>query len=281
MTVAAIAWHLTPLESEAEFWERLTMHVRLGVEHGAQAVCLPELIDLELLSLRPDLTEDGHAAWLSGFHQQFRAAGQGLAKSQGIQLFAGSVMAEAGDGFVNRAMAWTPSGEEFWQDKLVLTEFEKSPWGLSPGGGLRRQPEPFAQLICYDAEFPEAGRAAAESGAKVLVVPTYTETEHGQTRVETGCAARALENEVFVVMPALRGRLNLPGYWPFKGRPLIFAPPKPPFPASGRLFTKVRGKAGSLALLADLDFEALAECRASGDVRPWRDRAASHWQYES
>src|SRR3546814_12399027 len=48
------------------------------------------------------------------------------------------------------------------------------------------------------SEFPLPVRAQREAGARLLLVPSCTDTQAGATRVRGGCMARALENRLFV-----------------------------------------------------------------------------------
>jgi predicted amidohydrolase len=56
----------------------------------------------------------------------------------------------------------------------------------------------FAVLICYDAEFPEAVRAAAQAGAQVILVPTALKEQWGVV-AERVIPARAFENGVYLL----------------------------------------------------------------------------------
>ena len=62
--------------------------------------------------------------------------------------------------------------------------------------------------ICYDIEFPLPVRAQCEAGARLLLVPSCTDTEAGATRVRVGCLARALENRCFVAQAVTAGDMQ-------------------------------------------------------------------------
>ena len=59
--------------------------------------------------------------------------------------------------------------------------------------------------VGYDSEFPLPVRAQCEAGARLLLVPSCTDTEAGATRVRVGCLARALENRCFVAQAVTAG----------------------------------------------------------------------------
>ena len=84
--------------------------------------------------------------------------------------------------------AWlcTPDGRTRYQDKIVMTRFERELWNISGGRELEVFDIPGAKvgvLICYDSEFPLLARQLCESGADILIVPGCTDTEAGYHRV--------------------------------------------------------------------------------------------------
>jgi hypothetical protein len=88
--------------------------------------------------------------------------------------------------------------------------------------------------VCYDIQFPLPVRAQCEAGARVLLVPSCTDTDADANRVRVGCLARALENRCFVAaaFPTGGGRgRRWPGWrrsrWP-RGRRWGNAGPVPP-----------------------------------------------------
>ena len=55
-----------------------------------------------------------------------------------------------------------------------------------------------AMLICYDVEYPEAVRAAAEAGAQIIIVPTALSEQWGVVAHKL-IPTRAFENGVWVL----------------------------------------------------------------------------------
>jgi len=128
-------------------------------------------------------------AWLALF--------AGIARDTGLHIVAGSFLVEVGGGrYRNRSDLFSPDGGHGWQEKLQLTGFEKTTGVIEPGdalkvfdlGGVRA-----CIAICYDIEFPLPVRTQWEAGARLLLVPSCTDTAAGATRVRTGCLARAGE----------------------------------------------------------------------------------------
>jgi predicted amidohydrolase len=75
---------------------------------------------------------------------------------------------------VNRARFFAPDGSRAYQDKQIMTRFERYEWGIVSGEGLRVFETALGRLgilICYDAEFPLLARALVEAGIDILMVP--------------------------------------------------------------------------------------------------------------
>lgn len=73
-------------------------------------------------------------------------------------------------------------------------------------------------MTCYDVRFPELARLLAEQGADVLAVPTsWVSGPLKEDHWRTLCAARAIENALYVVGAAQTGGTRI-------GRSLVVAP---------------------------------------------------------
>lgn len=77
-----------------------------------------------------------------------------------------------------------------------------------------------AMLICYDVEFPEAVRAAALSGAELIVVPTYLRARYAHVATAM-IPTRAFENGVFL---AYANSVGGEGDWTSNGLSCIVDP---------------------------------------------------------
>lgn len=273
MKIAAVNWLARPVESENEFFEHLTDVVAMCGD--ADLIVLPECIILELCNLLQGESEPAQVRALAGFAPRFEAELTTLAKQSTATLVGGSYF--RGDR-AHGVLVATPDGELIFQGKQVLTQFELQDWGLTPHSGLARQVDPrLGTLVCYDSEFPEAGRALAESGVLVLAVPAYTETSYGFHRVRTGCAARALENQIITVHASLVGGLGFEPIVQSTGSSAILAPSIEPFPAGGVLAETPHDV--EAVALAEVDLDALLKARQHGDVRNWNDRHAASWTF--
>jgi predicted amidohydrolase len=187
---------------------------------------------------------------------------------------------ESNSGMVlNVSPVFLPNGTVHRAEKCRLTAFERDDWGLSPGSKLMFvESLRLGVAICYDSEFPEAVRALAEAGARVIAIPAFTETQQGFQRVRWCAHARAIENQVFVIHSSLVGTLGKEPIPSAYGSSAILCPSHAPFPASSVLAQTELNRHGMA--IADLDFDALEVCRNEGDVRNWHDRKPLDWKVE-
>jgi predicted amidohydrolase len=277
--LASITWGIAPISRVDEFFQHLRTLVGDAVRQGATIVLLPELFETELLKTMPDGPTNQVAEKLVPFAQVIDDELSALARTHKVTVVGGSYLRQGQEGVVNVATIATPTGDLHFQPKNCRTQWEISPWGLQQRLGLRKFPDSrLGVLVCYDSEFPEATRALAEAGTQLLCVPSYTESQHGYQRVNWSCRARAIENEIFVAQACVVGEIECFGLGTGYGQSSIIAPSKDPFPASAILAESPLNQEG--IAVADVDFMALAECRATGDARPWSDRHLAPWTFE-
>jgi predicted amidohydrolase len=261
----------------SEFFQHLTTLVKSAVQQKASIVVLPELYEVELLKTMPEGPPESVAQRLAPFAESIDAELSRLSQALRVTIVGGSYVRSSEAGFVNVASVVTPQGAVVLQPKNCRTQWEVSPWGLQEQFGLRKFSDPrLGVLVCYDSEFPEAARALAEVGVELLCVPSYTESQHGYQRVNWSCRARAVENEIFVAQSCIVGEIECFGLGTGYGQSSIIAPSKEPFPPSAILAESRLNQEG--IAIADVDFEALALCRATGDARPWSDRHRAPWK---
>jgi hypothetical protein len=148
---------------------------------------------------------------LAGLTPKVRELMSTPAREQGLHLIAGSHPVLQEDGSLqNEAMLFRPDGTFVSQPKLHITPSETKWWGISGGNQLLVIQTPKAKvgiLICYDVEFPEAARYLAEQGVEILFVPYCTDNRQGYLRVTKCAAARAIENQIYVVTTGVVGNL--------------------------------------------------------------------------
>ena len=151
---------------------------------------------------------------------------------------------------------------------------ENAYWGLS--GGTRLQvfdtdPTRIGILICYDIEFPELGRILIERGIDILFVLYWTDTKNGYQRVCTCAQARAVENEIYVVITGSVGNLPKVENMDIQySQSAIFTPSDFAFPHDSVAAEATPNT--EMSLIADLDLDELMELREQGSVRNALDR---------
>lgn len=265
LTVASVAYAVGKARSFEDFLRRIGTVVHRATEQGAELVVLPELAILDIVPVVLDHAED--VLQLAEFGPAYVGYLEDLSRALGVTIVGGSHLEAREEGIVNTC-AVVREGETERVDKHILTQFESVEWSVIAGatpktvGGI-------GVAICYDSEFPELIRPIAREGAKILAVPTYTETRYGYQRVRWSCQARAIENQIFVIQSSLLGSLGGEPVPTTYGRSAIFAPSVPPFPERAVLAETPLNRPG--IAVAALDFDVLEASRNSGDVRNWND----------
>lgn len=198
-----------------------------------------------------------------------------LARTHGVYLLAGSFPWTLDDGrTVNRAWLCAPTGNADFQDKQIMTRFERESWQISGAPTLKVFDTAHGRIavnLCYDCEFPLLARAQAEAGAELILVPSCTDTPAGYHRVRVGCQARALENQCIVVQSPLVGEAPWSAAVDVNvGAAGVFGPPDRGFPDDGVLALGTMNRAQWL--YADIDLAAVAAVRRDGQVFNHR-----HW----
>lgn len=276
MKVAVAKYPIQAPADFAAFAERQAAVLGAAAAQGARVAVLPEYLSLELAATLDAGTQaDLHAslAAIQRYREDWLALYARLAASLDMFVVAGTFLLAHGDGrYRNRCDVFTPQGAHLWQDKLQLTGFEKG-LGVIEGGdalkvfdldGVRT-----GVAVCYDSEFPLPVRAQAEAGARLLLVPSCTDTDAGATRVRVGCLARALENRLFVAQSVTAGEAPWsPALDINTGEGAIFAPMDRGLPADG-VVAQTTGD--QVWVIAELDLDALDRSRADAQVANDRD----------
>jgi predicted amidohydrolase len=187
----------------------LTPQARLGklaraIEgQGLDLVVCPELF-MSGYHVGPLLHELAEAAD-GGFSQQ---AAQ-LARTAGTAIVYGYPERD-GDSVFNSALAIGADGTPLANHrKLAIPPGSEESW-FAPGQGLtlfQLGGMTCGLLICYDAEFPEAVRAACLAGAEAVIVPTALSDQWDQV-ADRVMPARAFENGCWVLYANHAGAEN-------------------------------------------------------------------------
>lgn len=175
-----------------------------------------------------------------------------IAREAGLAILAG-LPEPAGERLYNTAILVGGRGEELLRYRKTHLFGDLDRRYFVPGDDLVAVAElhgvRMAVLICYDVEFPETVRAAAERGADLIAVPTAQMTPF-EFVAEQVVRTRAWENQVYLAYVNHDGRERTLEY---VGRSSIVAPSGDVLAGAGH---------GDQLLLATIDTEVVARARA-------------------
>ncbi len=276
LRVASVQYWIRPIESFDRFAEQVTGLVWTAQDYKTQLLVFPEYFTVQLMTLG-DLSKPIYeqARDLARRKEAFLELMSGLAREAGLYIVAGTlpVMDDGDDRVFNQSFFFAPSGEYAWQGKLHMTRWEKEEWRISPRERLKVFETDFGRLaiaICYDVEFPEIARAAAREDCNVLVAPSCTDERQGYLRVRYCAQARAIENQMYVVLSSTVGSIpRVPAVSLNYGQSAILTPSDFAFARDGIL---AEGNVNQeMMVIGDLNLETIRESRERGTVLPLRD----------
>lgn len=239
--VATAQYPVGAPESWAAFESGVTRWVDEAADRDAKLLVFPEYASMVLPALFDETVQANLSVQLDvmqGLREAYVELHRRLARERGVYLLAGSFPWRLEDGrYVNRAWFCAPSGAIAFQDKQVMTRFEREHWKISTGEPPRVFETALGCIgiaICYDSEFPLLVRAQVEAGAELLLVPSCTDAAAGYHRVRVAARARALESQCPVVMSPLVGAAPWsPAIDMNTGTAGVYGPPDRGFPDDG------------------------------------------------
>lgn len=197
-----------------------------------------------------------------------------LAQHHQIYIQAGTIIEEIIPGkYVNRAYFFSPNGSYEYQDKLQLTEYEKSINLFQHGNQQKIFETSLGKIgiaVCYDSEFPEIIRCLVQQGASIILVPSYTTTLAGLNRVFLSCRARAIENQCYLAISYIINKVDISAETEnTHGQAAILSPVDTGFPNDGILAQGVMNK--PMLVIGDVVLEKLNWIRNNGQVHNYKD----------
>ncbi|MDP5276459.1 carbon-nitrogen hydrolase family protein [Chengkuizengella axinellae] len=272
--VSAVQYHLHTISSFAEFAQQVEHYIRTAQEYETQFVLFPEFFTTQLLSIGNENGEALRIDELPLFTDQYISLFIEMAVKYDIHIVGGTHVVKRNGKLLNMAHLFYPDGRVEEQPKLHITPTEKEEWNMVAGETLNVFETKFGKvcmLTCYDIEFPEIVRMARAKGADVIFCPSCTDDRHGFYRVRYTSHARAVENQVYVVLTGTVGSLPTVDFMRANmGQAAVITPNDIPFPPRGIL---VEGELNHDEIVtADLNLELLYRVRAKGSVTTWRDR---------
>ncbi|MFC7372952.1 GNAT family N-acetyltransferase [Fictibacillus iocasae] len=272
--ITAIQYMMKTISSFEEFATQVEYYTDVAADQGSDFAVFPELLTTQLLSFVEEKSPSQAIRKLTEFTEQYIELFTKLAVRYDVNIIGGSHFIEEEGNIYNVAYLFRRDGTIEKQDKLHITPNERKWWGISPGDKVRvfdTDCGKIAILICYDIEFPELPRIAADMGAKIIFTPFCTEDRQGYIRVRYCSQARAIENEIYTVIAGTVGNLsqveNMDIQYAQSG---IFTPSDFAFPRDG-----IVGECHpniETVVVGDVDLEILRRQRKTGSVTPLRDR---------
>lgn len=274
--ISAAQYPILKFNSVADWIQNIEAWIIKAKNENSNICLFPEYGSLDLTSLIPENSKINSEELLQNqlhelqkFHSVFLDTFITFAKKYSIYIVAPSFPIRVGSKFYNRAYFIAPSGHYHFQDKIHMTRFEDEDWGISASESTLKVFETnlgqFGIQICFDIEFPWASHLLASHGVDTILVPSCTEGLAGMHRVHTGAKARALENQLYVVVSHTVGEaLWSPAVDRNTGEAIAFSTSDQNFPATGIL------NSGNLNspqwLTTTLDLNKIEAVRKNGQV---------------
>lgn len=275
--IAAAQYPIELLSSYGAWEAKLSRWVSDAAVRGAQLLVFPEYAAMELAGSDVAAASDLQASLdhVMALGDRIDELHRQLSIHSGVTILGGSRPCRDKRGLiVNRARLFCPDGRSGYQDKIVMTRFEREIWGIAGGETINVMDTPVGQVgisICYDAEFPLIARAQAEAGARIILVPSATDSMQGYWRVRIGAQARALENQCYVVQaPTVGEAAWLPSLDDNHGAAAVYGPPDGITPDNGVFAVGETNR--PQWLFADIQLDQVGQWRENGTVLPY-----SHW----
>ncbi|WOI53487.1 GNAT family N-acetyltransferase [Parvularcula sp. LCG005] len=274
--VATVQFQQRMISSFEDFISNVEYFVDVCADYRCDFVTFPELFTLQLLALSPKrLSPAESIETLTSYTPRFVEAMRNMAISYNINIIGGSHPTRTDDGEIqNVAYVFLRDGSVHAREKIHPTPNERYWWAIQGGdevATISTDCGPIGVLVCYDSEFPELARRLADEGARLLFVPFCTDNRQGYLRVRYCCQARAIENQLYVVMAGNVGNLpNVENMDVQYAQSAILTPCDFPFARDGIAAEATENV--ETVTIADLDLTDLAWARAQGTVQNMRDR---------
>jgi predicted amidohydrolase/GNAT superfamily N-acetyltransferase len=282
--ICVVQYEMRPVKDYDDFARQCAFFVDVASDYKSDFVLFPELFTTQLLSVI-DAKRPGEAAReLARYTPQYLDLFHDMSVKYNVNIIAGSQFTIENDRLYNVSYLFRRNGTIAKQYKIHVTPSERRWWGVEPGNKVEVFDTDRGKIsiqICYDIEFPEIGRVAAQKGAKIFFVPFNTDERYSYLRVRSCAQARAVENGVYVAIAGVTGNLpfvdNADIHYAQSG---IYTPADIPF-ARDAIASECTENIETM-IIHDVDTEVLRRNRLSGTVRTWNDRRTDlyHVHYE-
>jgi len=278
--VSAVQYQMRPISSFEEFEKHCEFFVDTASDYRSDFVVFPEMITVQLLSFLPKKKPGESVRELSNYTPQYEALFTRLSIKYNINIIAGSHLTVENDNLYNISYFFRRDGTFDKQYKIHITTSEKKWWGVQSGDKIKvfnTDKGKIAILVCYDCEFPELARIAVSKGAKMIFVPFNTDDRRAYLRVRYCAQARAIENQVYVIITGCVGNLpDVENSDVHFSQSAIFTPSDVEFHREGIASEATPNT--EMLIYQDLDLNMLKRNKEMGSVQTWNDRAQGFYK---
>jgi predicted amidohydrolase/ribosomal protein S18 acetylase RimI-like enzyme len=272
--ICAVQYQMRMVTDFDDFARQCEYFVDVASDYRSDFVVFPEIFTTQLLSFLPPERPALAVRRLSEFTPKYLDLFSKLAVRYNINIIGGTHFTVEGDDLFNISYLFRRNGTLGKQYKLHVTPNERRWWGVKPGTRIEVFDTDKGKIsiqICYDIEFPEVSRIAADKGAQIIFVPFSTDERYAYLRVRYCAQARCVENHVFVVIAGCVGNLpaveNIDVHY---AQSAIFSPSDIPF--SRDAIQSESTPNIEAVIIDDIDLELLKKHRQTGSVLNWLDR---------
>lgn len=273
--VATVQYQQRGIKSFEEFAQMVEYFVDVTSDYRSDFVLFPELFTMQLLSIENEQVEP-HVAieHMTKYTEQIKELFHNLALKYNINIIAGSHPTKKEGKVLNISYICLRDGSIHEQAKIHPTPDERYWWNIEGGNEVKvinTDCGPIGVLVCYDSEFPELTRHLVNQGIQMLFVPFLTDNRQGYCRVRYCCQARAVENQIYVVMSGNVGNLPRVSNMDIQyAQSCILTPCDFPFARDGIAADTTPNV--EMVAFADLRIDILLEARQNGAVQNLKDR---------
>ena len=274
--VVSVQFQVREVDNFEGFTQQIEYFVDVASDYKADFITFPEYVTIPLISIDKNKSSSTqNIETLANLTKEYVDFFQKMAISYNINIIGGTHPTRTEEGTIeNTAYVFLRDGSVHTQAKIHITPSEKY-WRNIRGGDnvntIETDCGTIGVLVCYDSEFPELSRHLTDQGMKILFVPFCTDEKQGYNRVRYCSQARAIENQIYVVMSGTVGNLpkvdNMDVNY---AESCILTPCDFPFARDGIAATSVPNT--EMVVISDLNIQSLVASRTSGTVQNLKDR---------
>lgn len=255
-------------------FESFTDSVLSFMKNKVDIVVFGEWLTLGLLAINMDLrrAKPADIKKVSMYTDNYIEFFSKLAREKNQIIVGGTTVEEYNGKYYDTCFIFDPYGKIHKHRKTHLFPLERNEWGMSEDDTLNMikiHDIKIGTCICYESQIPECSRTLALKGAEMIFCPSLTLTEAGYHRIRHACEARAIENQLIMVMSSVVGNLH-PMEIQGIGRSSILSPCDIPWPSDGIVADGIMNRA--MVVTSRINIDDIYVTREKGAARPHKDR---------